>query len=76
MRRAFLRKDKAREQFDAELVEALKESDVGLVVLAGFMRIFSGVFTAAYPNLILNIHPALLPSFPGFTFSSRRWITA
>jgi phosphoribosylglycinamide formyltransferase-1 len=56
---------KAREQFDAELVEALKAADVGLVVLAGFMRIFSGVFTLAYPNLILNIHPALLPSFPG-----------
>jgi phosphoribosylglycinamide formyltransferase 1 len=58
-------KDKAREQFDAELVESLRKSDVGLVVLAGFMRILSSVFTAAYPNLILNIHPALLPSFPG-----------
>jgi phosphoribosylglycinamide formyltransferase-1 len=56
---------KAREQFDAELVTALKDADVGLVVLAGFMRIFSDVFTSAYPNLILNIHPALLPSFPG-----------
>jgi phosphoribosylglycinamide formyltransferase-1 len=56
---------KVREQFDAELVEALKAADVGLVVLAGFMRIFSDVFTLAYPNLILNIHPALLPSFPG-----------
>jgi len=56
---------KAREQFDAELVDALRKADVGLVVLAGFMRIFSAVFTSAYPNLILNIHPALLPSFPG-----------
>jgi phosphoribosylglycinamide formyltransferase-1 len=56
---------KVREQFDTELVEALDRADVGLVVLAGFMRIFSGVFTSAYPNLILNIHPALLPSFPG-----------
>jgi phosphoribosylglycinamide formyltransferase-1 len=56
---------KVREQFDTELVEALDKADVGLVVLAGFMRIFSGVFTSAYPNLILNIHPALLPSFPG-----------
>jgi phosphoribosylglycinamide formyltransferase-1 len=56
---------KVREQFDAELVTALENADVGLVVLAGFMRIFSGVFTSAYPNLILNIHPALLPSFPG-----------
>jgi phosphoribosylglycinamide formyltransferase-1 len=56
---------KLREQFDAELVEALKGADVGLVVLAGFMRIFSDVVTSAFPNLILNIHPALLPSFPG-----------
>ena len=56
---------KTRENYDTELVEILKNSDVGLVVLAGFMRIFSGVLTSAYPNLILNIHPALLPSFPG-----------
>lgn len=56
---------KVREEFDAELVEALRKADVGLVVLAGFMRIFSDVFTSAFPYLILNIHPALLPSFPG-----------
>ena len=58
-------KGKAREDFDAELAEALKANDVGLVVLAGFMRIFSPVMLAAYPNLILNIHPSLLPSFRG-----------
>jgi phosphoribosylglycinamide formyltransferase-1 len=58
-------KGKAREAFDAELADALAANDVGLVVLAGFMRIFSDVFTLAFPNLILNIHPALLPSFPG-----------
>jgi len=58
-------KDKAREAFDAELVTALSASDVGLVVLAGFMRIFSPVMLEAFPNLILNIHPSLLPSFPG-----------
>ncbi|HLQ78773.1 MAG TPA: phosphoribosylglycinamide formyltransferase [Terriglobia bacterium] len=56
---------KIREHFDMELVDLLKKNDVGLIVLAGFMRIFSPVFLAAYPNLILNIHPALLPSFPG-----------
>jgi phosphoribosylglycinamide formyltransferase-1 len=56
---------KVREAFDAELVEALQSNDVGLVVLAGFMRIFSPVMLQAYPNLILNIHPSLLPSFPG-----------
>ena len=58
-------KGKLRESFDAELVEALEAADVGLVVLAGFMRIFSNVMLQAYPNLILNIHPSLLPSFPG-----------
>jgi len=58
-------KGKPREAFDAELVAALNASDVGLVVLAGFMRIFSPVMLQAYPNLMLNIHPSLLPSFPG-----------
>lgn len=58
-------KGRLRESFDAELVEALEAADVGLVVLAGFMRIFSNVMLQAYPNLILNIHPSLLPSFPG-----------
>ena len=58
-------KGKAREAFDAELVKALSAADVGLVVLAGFMRIFSPVMLEAFPNLILNIHPSLLPSFPG-----------
>ncbi len=58
-------KGKTREAFDTELVDELKKHDAGLIVLAGFMRIFSEVFTRAYPNLILNIHPALLPAFPG-----------
>ena len=58
-------KGKDREVFDAELVSALKTADTGLVVCAGFMRIFSPVMLNAYPNLILNIHPSLLPSFPG-----------
>jgi phosphoribosylglycinamide formyltransferase-1 len=58
-------KDKHRETFDAELASALGQHDVGLVVLAGFMRIFSPVMLEAYPYFILNIHPSLLPSFPG-----------
>jgi phosphoribosylglycinamide formyltransferase-1 len=58
-------KGKDRPAFDAEIVKALHEADVSLVVLAGFMRIFSPVMLAAFPNLILNIHPSLLPSFPG-----------
>ena len=58
-------KGKQREAFDEELVAALNRNDVGRVVLAGFMRIFSPVMLQAFPNLILNIHPSLLPSFPG-----------
>jgi len=58
-------KGKPREFFDAELVDALRAADVSLVILAGFMRIFSPVMLNAFPNLILNIHPSLLPSFPG-----------
>src|SRR5688500_1081073 len=56
---------KKREAFDSELLELLRRKDVGLVVLAGFMRIFSDVMLQAFPNLILNIHPSLLPSFAG-----------
>jgi phosphoribosylglycinamide formyltransferase-1 len=58
-------KGKERSAFDAEIVKALKDADVSLVVLAGFMRVFSRVMLEAFPNLILNIHPSLLPSFPG-----------
>jgi phosphoribosylglycinamide formyltransferase-1 len=56
---------RAREDFDREVVTILKEHQVSLVVLAGFMRIFSSVFLEAFPYAILNIHPALLPAFPG-----------
>lgn len=54
-----------REDFDNAVVGALKESGVELVVLAGFMRIITQTFIDAYPNRVINIHPALLPSFPG-----------
>jgi len=54
-----------REEFDAKLVEILRASGAGLVCLAGFMRVLTPVFVRAFPNRILNIHPALLPSFPG-----------
>jgi phosphoribosylglycinamide formyltransferase-1 len=54
-----------REEFDSEVVAILNDQDVSLVVLAGFMRIFSRVFLDAFPYGILNIHPALLPAFPG-----------
>ena len=54
-----------REEFDARLVEVIRESGADLVCLAGFMRILTPVIIRAFPNRILNIHPALLPSFPG-----------
>jgi phosphoribosylglycinamide formyltransferase-1 len=54
-----------REDFDREVVEVLRKHDVSLVVLAGFMRILSHIFLEAFPYGILNIHPALLPAFPG-----------
>ncbi|TLM67913.1 MAG: phosphoribosylglycinamide formyltransferase [Deltaproteobacteria bacterium] len=54
-----------REPFDAALVAALREAGVELVVLAGFMRIITRVMLDAFPQRIINIHPALLPAFPG-----------
>ncbi len=54
-----------REAYDAALVSALREHGVELVVLAGFMRIVTPVLLAAFPNRVLNIHPSLLPAFPG-----------
>lgn len=54
-----------RQSFDRAVVTALKEAGVELVVLAGFMRIISDIFLQAFPQRIINIHPALLPAFPG-----------
>lgn len=54
-----------REDFERELLKQLQEYNVDLVVLAGFMRILSPYFVRAYSGRIMNIHPALLPSFPG-----------
>jgi phosphoribosylglycinamide formyltransferase 1 len=56
---------RSREEYDRALVDELRGRDVQLVCLAGFMRIFSTVMLEAYPNKILNIHPSLLPLFPG-----------
>jgi phosphoribosylglycinamide formyltransferase-1 len=55
----------SREDFDRRLVQELRAREVSLVCLAGFMRIFSAPMLDAYPNRILNIHPSLLPCFPG-----------
>ena len=54
-----------REAYDEALVDALSEYKVELVALAGFMRIITPVLIDAFPNAIMNIHPALLPAFPG-----------
>jgi phosphoribosylglycinamide formyltransferase-1 len=54
-----------REAYDKLVVTALQEKKADLVCLAGYMRLLSPHFVAAFPNRILNIHPSLLPSFPG-----------
>jgi phosphoribosylglycinamide formyltransferase-1 len=54
-----------REDFDAELVRVLRDHGVELVCLAGFMRLLSPVFIRAFAGRVLNVHPALLPAFPG-----------
>jgi phosphoribosylglycinamide formyltransferase 1 len=54
-----------RTEYDRMLVNTLRSFDPALVCLAGFMRILSPEFLRAYPGRVLNIHPALLPSFPG-----------
>jgi phosphoribosylglycinamide formyltransferase-1 len=54
-----------REPYDRQVVAALREAKVDLICLAGYMRLLSPFFVAAFPQRILNIHPSLLPSFPG-----------
>ena len=54
-----------RETYDRQVVAALNDHQVYLVCLAGYMRLLSPYFVASFPNRILNIHPSLLPSFPG-----------
>ncbi len=59
------RHGRSREEHDRETVAALRENGVDLVCLAGYMRLLSTYFIEAYRNRILNIHPSLLPAFPG-----------
>jgi phosphoribosylglycinamide formyltransferase-1 len=58
-------KGKVREQHDAEVIAALQAANVDLICLAGYMRLLSPAFVRAFPHRILNIHPSLLPAFPG-----------
>jgi len=59
------RHDRSRAEHDCEVVDALKQREIDLVCLAGYMRVLSSEFIGAYRGRILNIHPSLLPSFPG-----------
>jgi phosphoribosylglycinamide formyltransferase-1 len=56
---------RVREEHDAEVMAALRQAQVDLICLAGYMRLLSADFIRAFPNRILNIHPSLLPAFPG-----------
>ena len=56
---------RSRDEYDRALARELKARDVGLVCLAGFMRVVGDALIAEYANAILNVHPALLPAFPG-----------
>jgi phosphoribosylglycinamide formyltransferase-1 len=58
-------KGRVREEHGAEVVAALQQAQVDLVCLAGYMRLLSADFVRAFPNRIVNIHPSLLPAFPG-----------
>ena len=62
-----------REHYDRELVSQLKARKVRLVCLAGFMRLLGPTFVEAFPNAILNIHPSLLPAFPGMNAQYQAW---
>lgn len=59
------RNKRSREEHDADIISELKKRDVELVCLAGYMRLLSPEFVHAFPDRIINIHPSLLPAFPG-----------
>jgi phosphoribosylglycinamide formyltransferase-1 len=61
----FVSKDRQRAEHDADVIACLRAHRVDLICLAGYMRLLSAEFVAAFPNRILNIHPSLLPAFPG-----------
>ncbi len=61
----------SKEDYDTHIVEILKANSVDLVILAGFMRLLTPVFIRAFPMRIMNIHPALLPSFPGLNVQKK-----
>lgn len=68
IRTAVVEKQSSRAEFEERLAAVLTENDIGLVVLAGFMKILGASFVERYPNRIINIHPSLIPSFCGKGF--------
>ena len=67
----FVSKGCQRAQHDAQMIACLREYNVELVCLAGYMRLLSPEFVGAFRNRILNIHPSLLPAFPGLDAQER-----
>src|SRR5678815_5156843 len=65
------RRGRSREEHDAEVIAELQKLGVELVCLAGYMRLLSKDFIHAFPDRIINIHPSLLPSFPGLNVQQR-----
>lgn len=63
----------AREAYDQQLIAELRKHNVELVVLAGYMRLLSGEFVRAFPMRVVNIHPSLLPAFPGLDAQHQAW---
>jgi len=63
-----------REAYDRLLIAELEHAQVDLICLAGYMRLLSGMFTRAFPHRILNIHPSLLPAFPGLDAQYQAWV--
>jgi phosphoribosylglycinamide formyltransferase-1 len=62
-----------RETYDRQLIAALREARVDLICLAGYMRLLSGMFVREFPMRIVNIHPSLLPAFPGLDAQHQAW---
>lgn len=69
----YVSKGRTRAAHDAEVVACLQQHKVDLVCLAGYMRLLSPGFVAAFPNRIINIHPSLLPAFPGLEAQEQAW---
>lgn len=63
-----------RAEHDAEIIACLRENNVDLVILAGYMRLLSPEFVQAFPQRILNIHPSLLPAFPGLDAQEQAFV--